>query len=121
MELTFNIDSKNILRFWGEVINTRPDFFVKSNSDIKDAEVLFFFDSRGISAEYETSLIKMILDHISEDVNYLVIGRPLEITTWLTLYNFLKLNDLRVKKIITNLGFVDFTPKKESIIKLSLL
>jgi hypothetical protein len=121
MELTFNIDSKNILKFWGEEINTKHDFFIKSNSNLEDVELLLFFDSRGISAEYETSLIKMILDHIDEGINYLVIARPLEITTWLTLYNFLRLNNLGIRKIITNMGFVDFTPKKESITKLTLL
>ena len=87
-------------------------------SELRDINTLFFFDSRGISKDYEHSLIRKIVDEMNS-LNYLIIGRPLEITTWMTLYNFIQMNNLHPKQIVTNMGFVDFTPKKESIIKQS--
>jgi hypothetical protein len=119
MLLTYHINEKEKLLFWGEELNTRDDFFVQTNCAIEQVELLFFLDSRGISAGFETSLIRMILQELDNKFKYLVIGRPLEITIWLTLYNFLRLNAINPRKIITNMGFVDFTPKKKSIIQLN--
>jgi hypothetical protein len=48
--------------------------------------------------------------------SYLLITRPKEITIFFTLINFLKLNDLKFSYLISNLGFVDLTPKKEEFI-----
>lgn len=120
MILEYSISHTDSLFFWGEEINSRHDFFVKTNSSLAEIDLLFFFDSRGISKDYETSLIKLIIDHLEDQVKYLIVGRPLDITIWLTLYNFLQLNDIRPKKIVTNMGIVDFTPKKRSIIELTL-
>lgn len=46
-----------------------------------------------------------------------MICRPLKLTLWATLVGFLALNKIKISKIITNLGFVDFTPKKKNILK----
>jgi hypothetical protein len=116
--LKYNISEFDNLIFYGEGINHRHDFFIRANCSLRDVNTLFFFDSRGISKDYEHSLIKKIVDEM-HFFNYLIIGRPLEITICMTLYNFIQMNNLRPKQIITNMGFVDFTPKKESIIKQS--
>ncbi|QWE27016.1 hypothetical protein [Polynucleobacter sp. AP-Ainpum-60-G11] len=105
------------VKFLGDSLNCGHDFLLKSNSKIQDAEYILFFDSRGISKSYETSLIKRIEEYLIQNKKkYLAIVRPLELTTWSTLVNFLRLNKVSAKNIITNMGFVDFTPKKYSVI-----
>ena len=118
MLLEYPVNRIEKLLFWGEAFNTRDDFFIKTNCLIKEIDLIIFLDSRGISANFDTSLVKMILDEFEYDTNYLIVARPIEITTWVTLYNFLKLNKLNSKRIITNMGFVDFTPKKRTIVEL---
>lgn len=119
MLLNYKISTDESLNFWGEEINGRHDFFVEANSLLNDIDILIFLDSRGISDKYETSLIKLLIDSVKDRLKYLVVGRPLEITTWVTLFNFLQLNKINPRTVITNMGFVDFTPKKESIVRLS--
>jgi hypothetical protein len=101
------------LNFVGDSLNDGHDFRISSNCKAADLETLVFLDSRGISAAYEGSLAQLITNAL--DSNYLCICRPLELTMWATLHNFLAVNQLRPESIITNLGFVDFTPKKPRI------
>lgn len=107
--------------FFADELNSRPDFLISTNSNSRDVDILIFFDSRGVSNSYEESIVNRIINLVGNKNTYLVVSRPLEITTWMTLYNFLKLNDMMPKTIITNMGFVDFTPKKMSIIDKSLI
>jgi len=118
MLLEYQVNRIEKLLFWGEAFNTRDDFFIKINCNLNEVDLIFFLDSRGISASFDTSLVKMILGELEYDTNYLIVSRPIEITTWVTLFNFLKLNKLNSKRIITNMGFVDFTPKKRTIVEL---
>ena len=120
MKLIYKLSATEDLVFYGNEINQRHDFFITANCKLRDVQTLFFFDSRGISKEYEHSLIKRIVDELSYSQCYLIVGRPLEITIWMTLYNFVRMNNLNLTKIVTNMGFVDFTPKKHSIIQQSL-
>jgi hypothetical protein len=120
LNLTIKISESESLFFYGDEINHRHDLFIKINCPLKDVHTLFFFDSRGISMDYEQSLIKLIISEIDDSTNYLIIGRPLEMTTWMSLYNFIRMNSLFPERIITNMGFVDFTPKKKSLIKKSV-
>ena len=46
----------------------------------------------------------------------MLITRPKELTIFFTLINFLKNNQLKFKYLISNLGFVDLTPKKKFIV-----
>jgi hypothetical protein len=114
-----NLDCQGFgkLQVVGEKLNDGHDFFVRSNCKSEALDVLVFLDSRGISARFEGSIADQVEKALAKKTNYLLICRPLELTTWATLYNFLKLNNLRPKKIITNMGFVDFTPKKKSILE----
>jgi hypothetical protein len=74
---------------------------------------LIFLDSRGYSLESEKNLITFFQKKFKKK-KYLIISRPLEMTTWATLINFLKLNQkIKYKYLITNMGFNDFTPKKK--------
>lgn len=120
MNLTYKLSATDDLLFYGDEINHRHDFFITANSKLRDVRTLFFFDSRGISKDYEHSLIKRIVDELGDSQCYLIVGRPLEITIWMTLYNFVRMNNLNLTQIVTNMGFVDFTPKKQSIIQQSL-
>jgi hypothetical protein len=119
--ITYQLNEKESLQFYGDTINTRHDFFIHANCKLNEIELLYFFDSRGISNSYNQSLIKHIVDFLGDRTKYLIIGRPLEITTWVSLYNFIRLNNIHCSKIITNMGFVDFTPKKQSIIDKSVM
>lgn len=98
----------------GDSLHSGHDFFVESNAPPRDVDALFFFDSRGISRSWDTSLLKMLLNHF-KDCRFWAISRPLELTTWATLYNFLRSNEMQPKLILTNVGIVDFTPKKQSL------
>ena len=120
MKLTYKLSDTESLLFYGDEINHRHDLFIKANCALKDVNTLFFFDSRGISRNYENSLINLIIEECNDSLNYLIIGRPLEITIWVTLYNFIRMNNLNLKRVVTNMGFVDFTVKKKAIIQQSL-
>ena len=84
-------------------------------------DFLIFIDSRGLVSiqDHSNSYVKLQMKYLKiKKLNYLIVSRPKNLTIFATLYNFLKINiDLKFKKLITNLGFVDFTPKKESNIR----
>ncbi len=119
--LYYGINKKIKLVFYGDELNKRHDFIVSSKYLGKKIDLLLFFDSRGVSKQYDNSLIHRIISHLPQKMSFLLISRPLEITTWMTLYNFIFLNGIVPKKIITNMGFVDFTPKKKETIEKSIL
>jgi len=101
--------------FFGDALNSGDDFFISANSPLESVKIVFFFDSRGISAgDWESSLLKMLTQHFSA-IPYLAIGRPLELTIWATVYNFFQLNKIRPEVLITNMGLVDCTPKKQAL------
>lgn len=102
----------------GDRLHAGRDFDVRSNGGREELDYLIFLDSRGISGGFEGSLADKLIGHISRaGGNYLSLCRPLELTTWATLINFITLNKLSPGRIVTNMGFVDFTPKKKSILK----
>jgi hypothetical protein len=87
------------IKFFGDRYEGH-DFFVKANAQLSEVELVLFFDSRGISKDWESSLLKMLLEHFHSK-KYLAIARPIELTTWATLYNFFQLNitSVRLKTI----------------------
>lgn len=106
------------LKVIGERLHEGHDFVVQSNAESAVIDYLLFLDSRGISREFEHSLADKLTARFSQlGKTYLLICRPLELTIWATLIGFLVLNKLAPAKIITNMGFVDFTPKKLSIVQ----
>jgi hypothetical protein len=57
------------------------------------------------------------MDLSCEGKSVLIVTRPKEITIFFTLLNFIDLNNIKFKYLISNLGFVDFTPKKTEFLK----
>ena len=102
----------DIVKFYDESLYTGPDFFIKSSCPLDSVKYCFFFDSRAISGSWERSLLQMLLNHFSGE-NWLAITRPLNLTIWPTLLNFLYKNKINPDLLITNVGLVDFTPKKK--------
>jgi len=106
------------LQVIGDRLHDGHDFVVKSNAENGNVDYLFFFDSRGISSKYEGSLAEKLITQIAHSgLRYLLVCRPLELTTWATFMNFMAVNKLNPVKIVTNMGFVDFTPKKQVILQ----
>ncbi|MBF0245874.1 MAG: hypothetical protein HQL31_11505 [Planctomycetes bacterium] len=95
----------------GDKLYEGRDSVVKANGPLGEVKVILFFDSRGVSSEWNGSLLKLLMEYY-QTTTYLAIARPLEMTTWATLYNFLCLNEFSPELLITNVGIVDFTPKK---------
>ena len=106
--------------FFGDFFNKKKDFFVRTNSKIKNYYYLIFLDSRGCSYQTKKNLIEFFTKTLRKK-KYLLIQRPFDLTTWSSLINFLELNkDINYKYIITNMGLNDFTPKKLSLVKNAL-
>lgn len=106
------------LKVMGKRLHDGRDFVIRSNAENAAIDYLLFLDSRGISREFKESLADKLITRISQlGKTYLLVCRPLELTIWATLIGFLALNKLNPAKIITNMGFVDFTPKKKSILE----
>lgn len=116
--IEFACPSIGPLQVMGERLHDGHDFVVRSNAENPAFDYLLFLDSRGISREFEDSLADKLITRISQmGKTYLCVCRPLELTIWATLIGFFALNKLNPTKIITNMGFVDFTPKKQSILQ----
>jgi len=115
--IEFECSDFGTIRFYGSQLHSGHDCIFKSNAKNSNIDFLVFFDSRGVSSSYKNSLADKIVKQIElNGASYLLICRPVNLTTWATLVNFIKINELSPSKIITNLGFVDFTPKKFDII-----
>jgi hypothetical protein len=118
--LMYNLNKGETLLFYGNELNSSHDFRIICNGSIREIDTLLFFDSRGISKQFDNSLVIKVISNLPANHTFLLVSRPLEITTWMTLFNFIHLNKIKPKRIITNMGFVDFTPKKMSIIEKSI-
>ena len=117
---------KNSLNFGlGEISTSKENKVFKSTKNTS-FDYLLFFDSRAMTRDEEnhknTTLTKTLNLFDKKNISYLAISRPKNLTIFATLLNFLELNkDLKFKNLITNLGFVDFTPKKQENIADMLL
>lgn len=111
----------NIIYGFGEDSIGKENFLFTSRCNFS-FDYLVITDSRGrmtSQSVIEKSflyLLKEYFENISK--TYIIISRPKNLTVFPTLFNFLKLNPkFKFKKLITNLGFVDCTPKKENNIE----
>jgi len=105
------------LKIIGNCLHEGHHFAVQSNMRSNALDYLIFLDSRGVSYEFDNSIAAKLISTIKKaGKTYLLVCRPLELTIWATLVGFLEINRLNPIKIITNMGFVDFTPKKLSIL-----
>jgi len=102
----------------GELSTSNENKILCNDSNVKKFDYLIFMDSRGltnIDNNYDNTMLMRIKTFFSKhDMSYLILSRPKNLTVFPTLFNFLKLNpDLNFRNLITNLGFVDCTPKKQ--------
>ncbi len=126
MMIEFVEESKIFMLFGNGEVSISNENKIFKSSETLDYDFLLFCDSRGLTIQdnsykntYFNKLIEILID---KNISYLAISRPKNLTTFVTLYNFLKLNEnLKFKNLITNLGFVDCTPKKNANIEDILL
>ena len=118
-----NIDVTMFLDYGvGEISHSLENktFYSAFNSGDK-INYLLFFDSRGLAIDdannCDNALMQKMISKLETDgKSYLAICRPKNVTIFATLINFLKSNNLEFEILISNLGFVDYTPKKNSLI-----
>ena len=119
--LDFKLTKNKTIYFYGNSLWKGKDNLIDISTDKNHIDYLVFMDSRGFSGALNTSLAgRIIVELKNRNKSYLIIVRPLELTIWATLYNFYILNNFKFSGLITNMGFVDFTPKKKSICEDSL-
>lgn len=99
---------------------TSSDFSIVSNAkSAHEIQRIAFLDSRGkkifpdSDPDFLAALIAKEWDNKSE--KYLIVTRSHANTTIFTLLNFLENLQLKIPYLLTNVGFVDFTPKKKSV------
>lgn len=102
--------------------NSTGDFYFRTNleklSDICD--YLIFTDSRGVT-EKGASLIGWAIQlseyfHLN-NIKYIAVCRPKNLTGLISLYNFLILNNIQASALIAQCANAEFVPKKKSIIE----
>lgn len=101
--------------------NRRRDFVLRlynPGSQKCKIKVLIFADSRGTYIkQIDASWALRLFDYLKKrGVSALLVVRPRDCTVFLTLLNFLELNKLHFNYLVSQIGLVDFTPKKAEII-----
>ena len=110
-------DVSRLLNFsTGEVSSSEANLSFSSSKCLQTKyDWLIFSDSRGLERDCsieKTWVFQLCAKLKLQNLSYLVVSRPKNITIFPTLINFLVLNKIKFDKLITNLGFVDCTPKK---------
>lgn len=95
-------------------------------STYAEVDYLLFFDSRGLTTENnDMSLahLELLVENlVKNNKSVVALSRPKNLTIFSTLINFLQLHPmLKFKYLVTNVGFVDCTPKKQEFIEDILL
>lgn len=106
----------------GEKSTSKENHVFFSDNNLESFDDLLFFDSRGLTINedsWEESYawqLKKTLE--GKERSYCFVSRPKNLTVFASLYNFLIMNQhITFKRVITNLGFVDTTPKKKDNIR----
>ena len=87
-KISLKIKNLNIY-FYDKSFNQNKDFLVSTNTKHHNYDILIFLDSRGYSLKSKKNLITFFQKKFKKK-KYLIISRPLEMTTWASLINFLK-------------------------------
>lgn len=95
--------------------------FYKINNT-KKIDYLLYLDSRGLTIDEDnfenTYMFQYIQKLKMNNKTFIAVSRPKNLVTFATLLNFLSLNtNFLFKRLITNVGFVDYTPKKEIFVQ----
>jgi len=106
----------------GEISHSKENKTFFNIKNIKEIDYLIFLDSRGLSINKDsfddTFLNKLMKSMEANHKTYVAVSRPKNLVVFASLLNFLNNNsNVTFKNLITNLGFVDFTPKKEDNLK----
>ena len=97
-------------------LSTSPENFIVHNGLSRKFNYLVFFDSRGATVKQEGlhSTITLLRDYFETlKLSYLIVSRPLNLTIIPTLLSFCENTLIEFDNVITNVGFVDTTPKKK--------
>lgn len=120
--MLFNIDTKKFL--WGPGSeNIGADFLILSSEPelLDHYDFLIFTDSKGMTLkqdEVSSTWTHMLATERTEaGFTVLLVTRPKVITVFFTLVNFVRNNSVKFDFLITNLGFVDHTPKKKEFLE----
>lgn len=94
-------------------------FKIDSSNEI---DYLIYLDSRGLTINedtYERSFMYQLIQYLEKsEKTYIAISRPKNLMIFATFLNFLNSNrNYTFKNLVTNVGFVDFTPKKNIFIE----
>ncbi|WP_294919240.1 hypothetical protein [Sulfuricurvum sp. PD_MW2] len=110
----------------GENSTSQENQIFISDNTLRHYHYLMFFDSRGLATDnnkIENSYLyrfKRLLD--IHNLSYLIISKPKNLTLFATLYNFLLLNEnFTFNTLVTNIGYVDLTPKKQDYLDDALI
>lgn len=107
-----------MLRFVADEMHDGHDSLLLANSARRQVDYLFFLDSRGISRGFAGSIADRATQFVArQGSTFILVNRPVELTTWATLVNFLTINEISARVLVTNMGFVDFTPKKKATLE----
>jgi len=103
---------------YGEKALSEENIVLFSNKGLSEIDYLLFVDSRGVvnnRDRFEWSYIYLLKKELDlRELSYLILSRPKNLTIFATIFNFIQLNpNLKFKYLITNLGLVDCTPKKQ--------
>lgn len=114
-----NITNNNSIDWGPGKNNNGSDYQVYVSSlQLKKFDYLVFADSKGASEINHVKPWTLVFCEMLGKKGYssMLITRPKEMTIFFTLVNFLNANPYKFHNLITNLGFVDLTPKKEEFI-----
>jgi len=106
----------NEISLGGGELSISPENFVLCSSPSNSFNYLVFFDSRGATVDQDgaQTTIRLLKDYFkSINASYLIISKPLYLTVIPTLLSFCESATFTFENIITNVGFVDTTPKKQ--------
>ena len=109
-----NLDNDQI--FLGNVeLRTSTENFILQSEASEYYDYLIFMDSRGAKVEENfISSIYLLRNYFEKmELSYLIVSRPLNLTTIATLLSFIENTIIKFGSVITNVGFVDTTPKKK--------
>lgn len=88
--------------------------------EVRNFDLLLFTDSKGSSLDKSESpqwTKRLMQDFDDWGLSYLSICRPKELTTFFSLIQFMQRNPFHFRYLVTNMGFVDYTPKKSEFVQ----
>ena len=109
------LENDEIFLGYAELSNSPENFIIKSiTSEYYD--YLIFIDRRGAKVEKNSiSSIELLRSYFEKmEFSYLIVSRPLNLTIVATLLSFFDNTIIKFGRVVTNVGFVDTTPKKKN-------